>query len=167
MIIVITGTPGTGKTRLSELLSKRIKADVVSVSEFVKKRHLYESYNRSLKTYIVDEKRLSKELEHYVRKRFKDKDVIIEGHLSHYLKKDLVDLCIVLKCSITELNKRLSKRNYPRAKIKENLESEIFGICEEEAREFQKIVVLIDTTKKSASASAKEAYDIIKGLKWI
>ncbi len=167
MIIVITGTPGTGKTRLSELLSKRIKADVVSVSEFVKKRHLYESYDRSLKTYIVDEKRLSKELEHYVRKRFKDKDVIIEGHLSHYLKKSLVDLCIVLKCSITELNKRLSKRNYSRAKIKENLESEIFGICEEEAREFQKIVVLIDTTKKSASASANEAYDIIKGLKWI
>jgi broad-specificity NMP kinase len=73
----------------------------------------------------------------------------------------------VLKCSITELNKRLSKRNYSRAKIKENLESEIFGICEEEAREFQKIVVLIDTTKKSASASANEAYDIIKGLKWI
>ena len=165
MIIAITGTPGTGKTRLAEVLSKRIKGDIVSVSDFVKERHLYESYDRSLKTYIVDEKRLSKELEHYVKKRFKDKNVIVEGHLSHYLKRSLVDLCIVLRCSITELNRRLSKRNYSRTKIKENLESEIFGICEEEAREFQNVVYSIDTTEKKPGAIASEAYRLFKGLK--
>jgi len=167
MIIAITGTPGTGKTTLSKILSKRIEADIISVSDFVKKSHLYESYDRALKTYIVDEKKLAKELERYIKTEFKDKNVIVEGHLSHYLKKGFVDLCIVLRCSITELNKRLSKRKYSKAKIKENLESEIFDICEEEAREFQKVVVLIDTTNKKANAVASEAYDIIKGLKWI
>lgn len=167
MIITITGTPGTGKTKVSQILSKRIKAEVIGVTEFVKKQRLYEHYDRKLRTYIVDEKKLSKELEKHIKDRFEGTNVIVDGHLSHYLRKGFVDICIVLRCSITELNKRLLKRRYSMAKIKENLESEIFDICEEEAREFQKLVIAIDTSNKSPTVSANDVYQIIKGLKWV
>ncbi|HOI18686.1 MAG TPA: adenylate kinase family protein [Candidatus Woesearchaeota archaeon] len=167
MIIAITGTPGTGKTRVSEILSKKMKANVINVSDFVKKRRLYEQYDRKLRTYIVDEKKLSRTLEKHIKEVFKDGNVIVDGHLSHYLRKGFVDVCIVLRCSITELNRRLLKRRYVKAKITDNLESEIFDICEEEARESQKLVITIDTSNKSASVTANEAYEIIKGLKWI
>jgi adenylate kinase len=167
MIIVITGTPGTGKTKVSQILSKRIKANVIGVSEFVKKQKLYEHYDLELRTYVVDEKKLSKELEKHIKEKFKGNNVIVDGHLSHYLRKGFVDICIVLRCSIAELNKRLLKRKYSKAKIKENLESEIFDICEEEARESQKLVIAIDTSNKSPTVTVNEAYEIIKGLKWI
>jgi adenylate kinase len=59
--IVITGTPGTGKSTLAELLVKEspISLTHVEVSELVKDRHLYENYDKDWDTYTVDEDKAS------------------------------------------------------------------------------------------------------------
>ena len=55
--------------------------------------------------------------------------------MSHYLPKEYVDLCIVTKCNLKELNDRLYHRGYHPEKIRENLDAEIFDVCLFEALE--------------------------------
>ena len=73
--------------------------------------------------------------------------MIIDSHLSHYLPRKYVDLCIVTKCDIKELNKRLKKKKYNKSKIQENLQAEIFDICLNEAREGKHKIAIVNTTK--------------------
>lgn len=75
------------------------------------------------------------------------KGIIIDSHLSHYLPRKYVDLCIVAKCGLKELNKRLKKRGYGKGKVEENVECEIFDVCLNEAKEAKHRIMVIDTTK--------------------
>jgi len=56
-VIVITGTPGTGKSTHAELLVQESPFPLrhINVSEFVKEKELYENFDAEWDTYIVDE----------------------------------------------------------------------------------------------------------------
>ena len=58
-----------------------------------------------------------------------------------------VDLCIVAKCDIKVLGKRLKKRKYGKNKVRENVECEIFDVCLNEAKEAKHKIFVIETTK--------------------
>ena len=73
--------------------------------------------------------------------------LVIDSHLSHYLPKKYVDLCIVVKCELKELERRLKKKKYSKDKVKENLDAEIFDVCLSEARENKHKILVVDTTK--------------------
>ncbi len=73
--------------------------------------------------------------------------IIIDSHLSHYLLRKYVNLCIITKCDITELNKRLKNKKFSKNKIKENIQSEIFDICLNESRQRKHKIIVVDTTK--------------------
>ena len=149
-VIIVSGTPGTGKTALSKKLALRLHYCYFDVNNFIAKNKLYESYDRKRKTKIVDTDKLNKkliqEIKNY-RKLKKINGIIIDSHLSHYLPKKSVDLCIITKCGIKELNKRLKKKGYGKNKIQENLQAEIFDICMSEAKERKHKVIVVDTTK--------------------
>ncbi|HZX44965.1 MAG TPA: adenylate kinase family protein [Candidatus Nanoarchaeia archaeon] len=142
-IIAITGSVCSGKTTLSKLLARKLGFRYISGSEVVEKYKLSLGYDRKRKCKIIDEKQFSKA----VLKEIDGKDAVVDSHMSHYLPAKHVDLCIVTKCDIKEMKKRLSKRNYSQLKIKENIECEIFDVCTSEAREFGHKVLVISTTK--------------------
>lgn len=56
-VIVITGTPGTGKSTHAELLVQESPVPLrhINVSEFVKEKELYENLDAEWDSYIVDE----------------------------------------------------------------------------------------------------------------
>ncbi len=143
MRIIVTGTPGAGKTMIAKALAKKYKLEYVDLSKLIKEKKLYEKYDKKLKTYIVDIKKIKQIL----IKIAKEDNIIIDSHLSHYLSRKYVDLCIVAKCDLPMLKKRLEKRKYPKLKIRENLDSEIFDVCLVEAKEQKHKIKIIDTTK--------------------
>ena len=146
-IIAVSGVPGTGKTTLSKKLSMNLNFYYLDVNRIISKNKLAEGYDKKRKTKIVDVNKLVKFLISEI-KNFKDKNgIIIDSHLSHYLPKKYVDFCIVTKCSIKELNKRLKKKKFDKNKIKENLQAEIFDVCYNEALERKHKVIVVDTTK--------------------
>jgi adenylate kinase len=59
-VIVITGTPGTGKSTHAELLASQSQIALrhINVSEYVKERGLYEEYSEEWQSYTVDEDRV-------------------------------------------------------------------------------------------------------------
>ena len=148
--IVVSGTPGTGKTKLSKKLSRKLNFYYLDVNNFIAKNKLYVGYDKKRKTKIVDVNKLNKNIIDYIKKikYFKKYNgIIIDSHLSHYLPKKYVDFCIVTKCGIKELNKRLKRKKFNKSKIQENIQAEIFDICYNEAKERKHKIIVVDTTK--------------------
>lgn len=153
-LIVITGTPGTGKSTLAKLLAKKLKLPRLNLHQFYKQISL--RYNAKKQCYDLDNKKVlalvQKELKH------NKTDIIIDSHISHLLPKKLVRLCIVLQCSnLKQLQRRLKKRKYSKKKIRENLDAEIFQVCLLEAQERKQKLLVFDT-------SAKNNFDTLKTL---
>ena len=149
-IICITGTPGTGKTTFAKNISDKLGFPVLDVKRFIEEKKLSDAYDRKMKCYVVDIKKLNKEIINEINNIKKSQNpcgVIVDSHLSHYLPMGYVDLCIVTKCNLKVIEKRLKKRKYSQAKIKDNLECEIFNVCLEEAREKKHTILVIETTK--------------------
>lgn len=144
-VVVISGTPGTGKTTLATMIAKTAGYRRIDVQSAIRKNNLSEGYDRKRHCEIVDAGRLVQLLVARIH-REKSKNIVIDSHLAHYLPPDAVDLCIVTKCDLGELKRRLDKR-YPPDKVRENLDAEIFDICQNEAVEFGHKVVVVDTTK--------------------
>jgi broad-specificity NMP kinase len=61
-IILITGTPGVGKTVLAKSLSRNSGFKLVELGKLVRKERLYTHFDRARKTYVVDEGKLRKRL---------------------------------------------------------------------------------------------------------
>ena len=140
--IIVTGTPCTGKTTLAKEIAKRFKFKYVDANKIVKDNDLSDGYDKERDCEIVDVKNLNRVLKAIIKEEYK---VVIDSHLSHELPNDLVDLCIVTKCNLKELEKRLKERDYSKEKIRENLDSEIFDICFVEAKENNHEILIIET----------------------
>lgn len=56
-VIILTGTPGTGKTTHSQLLAEESPVPLkhINVGDLVKEKNLYEEYNEEWQSYTVDE----------------------------------------------------------------------------------------------------------------
>lgn len=110
------------KEVMSDIKKIKVKKSPAKTSD---KKEMNKKYEKLLKILKNDK----------IKPNGKTADVIIDSHLSHYLPKKNVDLVIVTRCDIAMLKKRLQKRGYSAKKIKDNIESEIFNVCGDEAQE--------------------------------
>ncbi|MBI3036833.1 AAA family ATPase [Candidatus Woesearchaeota archaeon] len=158
--LIVTGTPGTGKTTLAKKLSLLLDYTYFDVNSFVKKAHLYGSYDAKRHSYVVDEAKLARKLVKVREKALKasktaQNGIIFDSHLSHFLPGKYADLCLVTRCSLKTLQHRLQEKGYGRAKIRENLDAEIFDTCLAEAQENgHRVVTFNTTTAKTADVKA-------------
>lgn len=160
MMIIITGTPGVGKSSVTQYLKQqRPDAKIISINS------LLEDYDLNLG---IDEKRGYKIVDtesmipivDQIKHENKDKLIIFEGHLAQdYPGADKV---IILRCNPVELKNRLSCRNWADRKVHENVSSEILGVCSQESYDtYNDIIQEIDTTDKSVADVGNIILDII------
>ncbi|MBI2144050.1 AAA family ATPase [Candidatus Woesearchaeota archaeon] len=151
--LLMTGTPGTGKTTLAKKLSLLLGYTYFDVNSFIKDAHIYSSYDRKRRSYVVDTAELASELLKVSEKAMKtgQKGIIFDSHLSHYLPSRHADLCLVTTCSLKKLRQRLLRKGYAAAKVRENLDAEIFDTCASEAAESGHKTLKFDTTKAKNS----------------
>ncbi len=143
--IIVTGSVCSGKTTVAKLIAKKHNYKYIDVNKIIKEKKLAEGYDEELDSYIVNEDKLVKVIKDLIEKS--RKKLVIDSHLSHYLPKKYVELCIITKCDLKELKIRLKKRNYSEKKIKNNLDAEIFDVCLVEAKDMKHNIKIIDTTK--------------------
>ena len=151
--IAITGTPGTGKSKVAKKFASMIGYNYVDLNKEIVKYKLYSSYDRKRKTYVADMSKISK----FVR-LFNSKTVF-DSHLSHLLKCDTV---FVLRCSPEVLLSRLKRRHWSKQKIKENYEAELISLISYEARRKHKKVFDVDATSKTISDIARKLVLLMK-----
>ncbi len=142
----ITGTPGTGKTSVAGTLQKRgygVIHQIDTVGPYILEK------DSERETLVIDEERWAEE--------FIPAEGFIEGHLVHLLPCDAI---IILRCRPDVLGERLSARNYPPEKIRENMEAEALDVILIETLELidPRQVYELDTTDKSV----RECCDMIE-----
>lgn len=154
MIIALTGTPGCGKTAVAQQLAEKGFVHI-ELNRIITRRKLYSGYDKKRKTWIADINKVEKFIKSYAKK-YGNKRIIIDSHISHLLPAKLVDVVIVLRCSPGVLEKRLEKKHWNKKKIIENKEAEIIGLISWEARKKHKKVFEIDATNKKPKQIADD-----------
>ncbi|KAH9857892.1 P-loop containing nucleoside triphosphate hydrolase protein [Lenzites betulinus] len=141
-VIVITGTPGTGKTTHAELLVQESPVPLkhINVGDLVKEKGFHESYDDEWQSYTVDEDKLLDELEPLASQG----GIILDWHTCDIFPERWADLVVVLRCDHTKLWERLEKRGYPLKKIQENNEAEIMEVVIEEARSSYAAEIIVE-----------------------
>jgi len=158
MRIIITGSPGVGKTKAGYALGKKIKHKVLNEKQF--------ALDKKIGKWDVEENELVIPLEEFgkgLNKLFaKEKDIIVEGHLLCELKLK-ADYIVVIRVHPELLETRLESRGYTAEKVQDNVFCEGIDYCKKHVlRNYgEKKVVEVQSGK-----TIKETLDrIIMGLK--
>jgi adenylate kinase len=123
--ILITGTPGTGKTTISKRLSKIEGLDYLGINDLVDKYGLFEGIDKTDNARIVRLKELEARCNQELQKL---NNCVIDGHLGCDIRLN-VDIVIVFRLNPKELVLRFKKRGYDEQKINQNRLSEILDYC--------------------------------------
>ncbi len=129
--IFITGTPCTGKTTVSEILSQRLNCRLVKINDLAIENDFVLGIDEDKGYKVIDIDALNDKVSEIISKS--DELIIFEGHLAHLCSG--ADKVIVLRVHPEILRKRLAARDYSQSKIRENLEAEAMGVCTAEAFE--------------------------------
>lgn len=159
-IIVISGTPGTGKTVVAKTLAEKLGACYVNLSNLVLEEKLYIEYDAIRNSYIVDEEKVRKRLREIAGKC---NILVVDGHYGELAPQELVDKIIVLRTDPQELEERLRKKGWSWEKIKENVAAEIIGVCTVNALEEhgEDRVYEVDTSNRNPGDVVKEILEVI------
>mmetsp|Transcript_22223 Transcript_22223/g.68442 ORF Transcript_22223/g.68442 Transcript_22223/m.68442 type:complete len:159 (-) Transcript_22223:1888-2364(-) len=114
--ILITGTPGSGKTTLCEVLAAATGMEHVNVGDVVRTEACHELLG-------------------VLEPRLEQGNVMLDFHSCDVFPAELLDLVLVLRVSTENLFDRLTARGYHQRKINENMECEIMQVVLEDARE--------------------------------
>ena len=127
--VFITGTPCTGKTTVSEVLSERLGCKLIKINDLAIENDFILGIDEEKGYKVIDIPRLNDKVSEIISGS--DDFIIFEGHLVHLCSG--ADKVIVLRVRPEILRSRLEGRNYTDAKIRENLEAEAMGVCTAEA----------------------------------
>lgn len=127
-IILISGTPGVGKTAVSCSLSIELNALHIDLGELVKRENLTSGIDKARDSLIVDIDKVSRRVQEIIKNC--NCNVIIDGHYAtDVVPSENIDLVFVLRRNPDELKKTMEERCFREEKIYENLAAEILDVC--------------------------------------
>ncbi|EMA51461.1 adenylate kinase family protein [Halococcus thailandensis] len=154
MRIVVTGTPGTGKTTATERLDRA----VVHLNDRIRAEGLDSGTDERRGSLVADMDAVAAALDEGESHEIE----LVESHLAHRLPADRV---VVLRCHPDELGERLTARGESEETIAENRESEALDVILSEAVEEHGIenVYEIDATERDPDDVASEIERVVAG----
>ncbi|MFX0000717.1 MAG: adenylate kinase family protein [Candidatus Hodarchaeota archaeon] len=164
-IIIISGTPGSGKTSVAKEISNLINAKIISLNELAISGDFSFEYDQERKTYIVDFELFLPYIINKIAdiKRENPPYLIIESHFSDIIPKKFIDYVFILRCDPDELFRRLEKKKYDIKKITENVQAEILGNCVNYfiQKKIKAPIFEIDTTSINIETVARIIVEIV------
>uniref|UniRef100_A0A7S2SS55 Adenylate kinase isoenzyme 6 homolog n=1 Tax=Rhizochromulina marina TaxID=1034831 RepID=A0A7S2SS55_9STRA len=143
--VLVTGTPGTGKTATASLIAEKTELQHLEVSELVKREECHEGWDEDRKSHIIDEDKLLDAMEPLMEQGGQ----VVDFHGCDLFPERWFDLILVLRCNNTSLFDRLSERGYSATKVSENVECEIMQVILEEARESFPVEIVHEVQSES------------------
>ncbi|XP_053693309.1 adenylate kinase isoenzyme 6 homolog [Sabethes cyaneus] len=129
--ILVTGTPGVGKSYLSQRLAKKFGFKWQNVSDIVSENGFVEEYDEEFECPVLDEDKLLDYLEPIMQ----EGGNVVEYHSSEFFPQRWFDVVYVVRCGTSILYERLQARGYNEHKVRSNMECEIFQIPLDEAKD--------------------------------
>jgi len=161
-VILITGTPCTGKTTTSKLLVQKLNAQYINLTDFAKTYKLTLGEDLERQTTIIDEEAMQQKLQETIAASNKA-NIIVDGHYAAAVTPtDLVSKVFVLRRNPKELKSFMLKSGFSETKMWENLSTEILDSCLIEAIQTQKGKVCeLDVTGKTLDENVSEILDVL------
>mmetsp|Transcript_34767 Transcript_34767/g.75805 ORF Transcript_34767/g.75805 Transcript_34767/m.75805 type:complete len:177 (+) Transcript_34767:94-624(+) len=129
--ILVTGTPGVGKTTFCQELETTVGLRHIEVARLIHEQKLYREWDDEMDCSIFDEDMVCDALEPLLE----GGGCVLDFHSAGSFPDEWFDLIIVLRADTSVLYGRLERRHYAELKIQKNVEAEIFQTCLDEARE--------------------------------
>ncbi|KAJ2384760.1 factor activating pos9 [Coemansia sp. RSA 2559] len=143
--VLITGTPGTGKTTTAEMVAAAAGLEKITVGDLVKHRKLHDGYNEEYDTYWLNEDKVVDEMEGMMA----DGGMCVDFHTCGFFPERWFDLVVVLRTDTEMIFDRLEERGYKSNKIQENVECEIMQVVLDEARESYSHDILLELSSNT------------------
>jgi len=162
-LIVVTGTPGVGKTRFSRALAKKLGAVHIDLGLLATREKFTTGFDKLRQTYIVDTKKMARALKRILH--YLSGNVVLDGHFAaDVVPLKLLDMVFVLRCHPEKLKRRLRRRKIPERKMAENVRAEILDVCLLDAINScgLKRVCEIDVSTKKTAALVAEALKVLE-----
>jgi adenylate kinase len=170
--IVVTGTPGAGKTAISKALARQAHANYLSLTRLVVNERLHLAVDKKRRTRVVDLNRTRA----WLRRSLHESQAvtIIDTHIPDAVPRECVKKVIVIRCHPTVLERRLRKKGWGTAKVRENVLAEILDSCYVIARTYYGAdkVVELDNSGAGVSRAVNKCKALLKkksthGIDWI
>ncbi len=164
-VLLIGGTPGTGKTKVAQVLGSRLSIKVVNLGDLADESDCISAMDKARDTGVIDEDCLVSAVEELIE--YEKGQIIVEGHYIDLVPYSEVEIVIVLRTHPDILRSRLEERGWSAEKIQENIEAEVIGVCQLDAIDSfgDEIVFEIDTTELSPLQVADEIQTLLKSPK--
>mmetsp|Transcript_46075 Transcript_46075/g.141886 ORF Transcript_46075/g.141886 Transcript_46075/m.141886 type:complete len:180 (-) Transcript_46075:66-605(-) len=130
--VLVTGTPGTGKTTMGQMLAQELGLNHIEIGKVIKENEFHSGYDEHFDTHEVtedDEDRLMDFLEPIMIRG----NNVVDYHSCDFFPKRWFHLVLVLRAGTEAMYDRLNARGYSEHKRDENCEAEIMGVVEEAA----------------------------------
>ena len=152
--VVLTGTPGTGKTTAAERLGDRLGVEVHHLNDLIREEGLHQGEDEQRGSLIADIDA--------AREHLGDWSGVLDSHLAHHFD---ADAAVVLRCHPDQLEERLRSRGESAAKAAENAESEALDIVLSETvqRFGRENVYEIDTTDRPVDEVVDAVVAVLRG----
>ncbi|XP_070164289.1 adenylate kinase isoenzyme 6 isoform X1 [Polyergus mexicanus] len=128
--ILVTGTPGVGKSLMSHMLSEKTELEWLDVSKLAIENECVTEYDNVYHCNMLDEEKLLDGMENLMNEGGK----IVDYHSVDFFPERWFDIVLVLRTDNTILYDRLKERGYCGKKLEDNITCEIFQTILEEAR---------------------------------
>ncbi|VFQ74639.1 unnamed protein product [Cuscuta campestris] len=129
--LLVTGTPGTGKTTMASALAEAAQLRHINVGDLVRAKNLHDGWDDELDCYVINEDLVCDELEDMMTQGGN----IVDYHGCDFFPERWFDCVVVLQTENSILYDRLKNRGYSDAKLNNNIECEVFQMLLEEAKE--------------------------------
>ncbi len=166
-VILLVGTPCVGKTSVAHLLTSKLGALYVNLTDLALHENLVLGRDEERNSIIVDENRMRCEMRKIIQD-CSENDIVIDGHYAAgVVHKELVDHVFVLRRDPVELRKFMEHCGFSGRKLWENLASEILDVClcdTLNVYEEEKICEL-DTSSRSVKEIVYAILEVLNGSK--
>lgn len=161
-VLALSGTPGTGKSEIGRRVSEVLGLELVDLGRLVIEAGLYTGYDEESASYVVDEGRLREQVRRLAAERGR---LLVVGHYSEVVDDELLERMVVLRLNPVELYERLARRGWPPAKVVENVEAELLGVCTSNALSEHppEKVCEVDVSGKSVEEASREVAEVLAG----
>ncbi len=161
-VILITGTPCTGKTTTAKQLAAKLHSDYINLTDLAKNYNLILGEDEERKTTIIDEEAMRQKLKETIEAST-NTNIIVDGHYAAAVTPpELVTNVFVLRRNPKELKELMQNCGFSDAKLYENLSAEILDSCLVEAIQTQEHKVCeLDVTGKTVEENIEEILDVL------
>jgi adenylate kinase len=164
-VIIITGTPCVGKTSVAHLLSAKLEALYINLTDLARDEKLILGKDENRNSIIVNESRMKRKIRQ-IAENSRQKNIVVDGHYAaSVVSKELVKFAFVLRRDPVELKGFMKRCGFAERKLNENLAAEILDVCLVDTLKTvgEGKVCELDVTGKTAEEIADEILKILSG----